>query len=81
LILLPFVLSGKDRIFAESNKIMSRPEIVYRIKQTIKKVAPGAKVILYGSEARGNSRQDSDIDLLILINKDKLSYKEITDIT
>lgn len=32
-------------------------------------VEPDATVILYGSYARGEEREDSDIDLLILVDK------------
>lgn len=35
--------------------------------------APGASVILYGSYARGDYNEESDIDLLILLDKDNVT--------
>lgn len=51
------------------------------IALVMKSVAPEACTILYGSEARGDARQDSDIDLLILINDAKLSPERECEIT
>ena len=50
---------------------MRRPEVVKQIKQAIHQTDPTATAILYGSEARGDARPDSDIDVLVLLEGEK----------
>jgi len=47
--------------------------ILQKIKILVQQQEPAAKIYLYGSRARGNARIDSDWDLLILLNKDKIT--------
>ena len=72
------VLCSLIRIFARRryNKVsMSRKDIVNQISQAIRRVDPTATAILYGSEARGDARPDSDIDVLILLDGDRRDLK------
>lgn len=71
----------KLTILAALNAIdMKREHIVNQIRDIVHRVAPTAKTILYGSEARGDAREDSDIDLLVLLDNDKPTYDEENEV-
>lgn len=55
---------------------MKRPQIISLIKE-VKRTAPDVKIILCGSEARGGAHPDSDIDLLLLLDKDIITLNRI----
>lgn len=56
---------------------MERALVVNQIRETMHRRFPAVQVILYGSEARGDARPDSDFDLLILVNTNRLTYNEM----
>jgi len=43
------------------------------IKKSVSNTEPNATLILYGSYGRGDYRDDSDFDLLVLIDKDNIT--------
>lgn len=50
--------------------------ILLKIKALVYLTEPTATVILYGSQARGTSNKQSDIDILILVDNDKITYSD-----
>lgn len=51
---------------------MEREQVISHIRQVAEKVLPkGSTLYLYGSRARGDFHEDSDWDLLVLLNKEQ----------
>jgi len=54
------------------------PQILENIRTLKRKLIPNERLILFGSQARGDARPDSDWDLLLLINdsQNKQDYED-----
>lgn len=51
---------------------MTHSQVIHNIQQVATKILPeGSSLYLYGSRARGDSHDDSDWDLLLLLGKPK----------
>lgn len=59
----------------------SNKQLLQRIKNAVHEVEPKATIILYGSRARGDNKPDSDWDILIIVNKKKVSNQFEDEIT
>ena len=61
---------------------MSNNDVLYKIRNLGRKVMPeGAKLLLYGSRARGDYRPDSDWDLLLLLPKQQITADDFDQIS
>ena len=60
---------------------MERSDMILQMQSVIKEVMPeDARVLLFGSQARGDANMDSDWDVLILLNKGKVDGKDFDDV-
>ena len=56
--------------------MIKKNDLIIRIKKRVKEIEPGATIILYGSYARGDNTDTSDFDILILLDKNKISQTD-----
>lgn len=56
-------------------------EILYKIREVAQASLPkGGRLLLYGSRARGDAREDSDWDLLLILNKRKIEQSDYDNV-
>ena len=59
---------------------MNHLGILNKIKTGIKAIDPKAEIYLFGSRARGDNRNDSDWDILVLTNEKKITFDYESDL-
>ena len=57
-----------------------RDKVLDLIRTTVRATEPDAQIILYGSRARGDNREDSDWDVIVILNKPPMSHFERSEI-
>jgi predicted nucleotidyltransferase len=62
--------------------MMERAKVIENIKQVaLKTLPPSSSLILYGSRARGDYNDNSDWDLLILLDKPELTDSDYDNVS
>ena len=51
-------------------------QILENIRTLKRQLLPNDRMILFGSQARGDARPDSDWDLLVLLDKEKKEFED-----
>ena len=61
--------------------VARRKDIIQAITDKAKSIIPkGAEIILFGSQARGDAHKDSDWDILVLLDKNKVDPEDIDEV-
>ena len=55
-------------------------DILNSVRIKLQVLAPNARALLFGSRARGNAMPDSDWDILVLLNKNKIETSDYDNI-
>lgn len=56
-------------------------DILNQIKYIVRERNPGARIVLYGSRARGNANSNSDWDIIIILDKNKIDATDYNTIS
>jgi len=62
--------------------VSKRNRIIRAIGSRVKQLVPeGSQAVLFGSRARGDAREDSDWDVLVLLDKERIALSDYDEVT
>lgn len=61
--------------------IQDPKNIIGLIQKTVRAADPNARILLYGSRAKGNAHSKSDWDIIVLVSNPNMSFEAKSDIT
>ena len=56
--------------------MVEKEEMIKAMRNVLNSIDPTVQAILFGSRARGDAEEDSDWDVLVLINKPRISLSD-----
>ena len=60
---------------------MKKEEVIEKLREISLRVVPvGGEVLLYGSQARGDAHKGSDWDILILLDKERITKDDLDNV-
>ncbi len=62
-------------------KKQHKEQVLDMIRSTVRTTEPDAQIILYGSRARGDNHNDSDWDIIVLLNRPKMTHYDRSEIS
>lgn len=79
MVFLLFFTAVSKKILIFAKKLVMNTQIFEQIRQIKRQIMPNERLILFGSQARGDAKPDSDWDLLAVVDKDKRNFSEDFD--